>query len=129
VINAVERGLADRRGAFEFIAAIGEVPEDRPRYAYLIEFDDQPGEDEAYRMLSGIEDALCALNAEYDAKRKSLRIDAPVLRTIRRGAFDDYRRREVEKGRLDGQFKTLRLTTDTDFADEFEVLSEVVLQN
>jgi hypothetical protein len=129
VISAVERGLADRRGAFEFIAAVGEVPGEKPRYAFLVEFDQPPGDDEAHRMLRGIEDALCELNVEYATKRKSLRIDAPVLRTIRPGAFDDYRRREVEKGRMDGQFKTLRLTTDTAFADEFEVRGEIALQD
>jgi hypothetical protein len=80
-------------------------------------------------MLRGIEDALCEVNVEYASKRKSLRIDAPVLRRIRPGAFNDYRRREVEKGRMDGQFKTLRLTTDTAFADEFEVAGEVALQD
>ena len=129
VITAVERGLADRRGAFEFIAAVGEVPGDTPRYAFLVEFDEPPGDDEGRRLLRGIEDALCELNEEYEGKRKSLRIDAPVLRMIRPGAFNDYRRSEVEKGRKDGQFKTLRLTTDTAFADEFEVESEVALQD
>ncbi len=129
VITAVDRALADRRGAFEFIAAVGEVPEERPRYAFLIEFDELPGDDEARSMLRGIEDALCEVNVEYAAKRKSLRIDEPVLRTIRQGEFNDYRRREVEKGRKDGQFKTLRLTTDTAFADEFEVDGEVALQD
>jgi hypothetical protein len=129
VISAVERGLADRRGAFEFIAAVGEVPGEKPRYAFLIEFDQPAGDDEAHRMLRGIEEALCEINVEYATKRKSLRIDAPVLRTIRPGAFEDYRRRQVEKGRMDGQFKTLRLTTDTAFADEFEVGGEVELQD
>ncbi len=124
VIAAVDRGLADRRGAYEFIAAVGEVPDERPRYVFLIEFDERPSDDDACRMLGAIEEALCELNVEYAAKRKSLRIDAPVLRRIRPGAFDDYRRREVEKGRKDGQFKTLRLTMDTAFADEFEVEGE-----
>ncbi len=127
VIAAVERGLADRRGAFEFIAAVGEVPDGTPRYAFLIEFDQLPDDDEARRMLRRIEDALCEVNVEYATKRKSLRVDVPVLRTIRLGAFNDYRRREVEKGRKDGQFKTLRLTTNTAFADEFEVEGEVTL--
>ncbi len=129
VITAVDRGLTDRRGAFEFIAAVGEVPDEKPRYAFLVEFDEPPGDDEARGMLRRIEDALCEVNVEYAAKRKSLRIEAPTLRTITPGAFNDYRRREVEKGRKDGQFKTLRLTTDTAFADEFEVKGEVALHD
>ena len=43
------------------------------------------------------------------------------------GSFDAYRKREVAKGRNDGQFKTLRLTTDTSFAAEFEVVKDVKL--
>ncbi len=129
VIAAVERGLADRHGAYEFIVALGEVPDETPRYAFLVEFDEPLGDSEGRHMLRGIEDALCDLNVEYGSKRTSLRIDAPVLRTIRPGAFNDYRRREVEKGRKDGQFKTLRLTTDSAFADEFDVESEITLQD
>ena len=128
VIGAVDRALADRRGAYEFIAAVGEVPDEAPRYAFLIEFDKPVGDNEAQRMLRAIEDVLCELNVEYEAKRKSLRVGAPVLRRIRSGAFNDYRRREVEKGRMDGHFKTLRLTTDTAFAAEFEVEGEVSMQ-
>ncbi len=127
VIEAVERALPDRRGAYEFIAAVGEVPDERPRYAFLIEFDAPVGEDEGHRMLRGIEDALCDVNVEYAAKRKSLRIEPPVLRTIRAGEFSDYRRREVEKGRKDGQFKTLRLTADAAFGNEFEFDREIAL--
>ncbi len=129
VIAAVERGLADRHGAFEFIAAVGEVPDETPRYAFLVEFDEPLEDGEGRRMLRGIEDALSELNVEYGAKRASLRIDAPVLRVIRPGAFNDYRRREVEKGRKDGQFKTLRLTTDSAFANEFDVENEIALQD
>jgi hypothetical protein len=127
VITAVERGLADRRGGFDFITALGEVPDETPRYAFLVEFDEPLGDEDGRRLLGNIEDALCELNGEYATKRQSLRIGAPVLRRIRSGAFNDYRRREVENGRLDGQFKTLRLTTDTAFADEFEIEGEVGL--
>jgi hypothetical protein len=39
---------------------------------------------------------------------------------VRPGEFDRYRRRMVETGqRADGQFKVLRLTSDTGFAAEF----------
>ena len=64
--------------------------------------------------------ALAGRNSEYSAKRKSGRYGPPVLRVVRSGEFDRYRRRMVEGGRSDGQFKILRLTGDPAFAGEFE---------
>ena len=65
--------------------------------------------------------ALGEENDEYLTKRRSLRYGAPVIRVVRSGEFDRYRRRMVETGqRADGQFKVLRLTSDTSFAGEFE---------
>jgi hypothetical protein len=59
-------------------------------------------------------------NDEYLTKRKSLRYGRPIIRVVRSGEFDRYRRRMVETGqRADGQFKVLRLTSDASFAAEF----------
>ena len=46
------------------------------------------------------------------------------MRIIRRGEFNRYRKRMVEKGRLEGQFKILRITADAAFAREFELERE-----
>jgi hypothetical protein len=46
---------------------------------------------------------------------------------VRPGEFDRYRKRLVEQGRrTDGQFKVLRLTSDTSFAAEFEADRDLV---
>jgi hypothetical protein len=45
---------------------------------------------------------------------------------VRSGEFDGYRRRMVEGGRADGQFKVLRLTSDTSFASEFKAERDIV---
>jgi GH3 auxin-responsive promoter len=66
-------------------------------------------------------------NSEYQTKRKSLRYGAPIIRVVRSGEFDRYRRRLVEQGhRADGQFKVLRLTSDVSFAAEFEADRDLV---
>ena len=71
--------------------------------------------------------ALGDQNSEYQTKRKSLRYGAPIIRVVRPGEFDRYRRRMVEQGhRTDGQFKVLRLTSDTSFAAEFEAERDLV---
>jgi hypothetical protein len=78
--------------------------------------------------MAGIEQALRKLNIEYDTKRKSNRIGPPVLRAVPVGQFEAYRKRMVAKGVKDGQFKTLRLTTDESFAREFATSKEFALE-
>ena len=125
VIAAVDDALAHRRGAYEFIAAVGEMTADKPQYAFLIEFAAQISDKEGSQVLTQIDQALNKYNIEYDTKRASGRIEPPVLRIIKPGEFAAYRKREVAKGRNDGQFKTLRLTTDTIFGAEFAVERQI----
>jgi hypothetical protein len=121
VIAAVEQALAARRGRYNFIAAVAElVGGTTPRLIFLIEFDDEVTDEDGRKLVDGLDAALGDHNSEYETKRKSLRYGAPVIRVVRPGQFDAYRRRMVETGqRADGQFKVLRLTSDVSFADEF----------
>ena len=92
-----------------------------PRLIFLIEFDDPITDQDGSALVDRLDAALGEENDEYLTKRRSLRYGAPVIRIVRPGEFDRYRRRMVETGqRADGQFKVLRLTSDTSFAAEFE---------
>jgi hypothetical protein len=94
---------------------------------FLIEFDDPVAEHDGSALVDRLDAALGDQNDEYQTKRKSLRYGAPVIRVVRSGEFDSYRRRMVETGqRADGQFKVLRLTSDTSFAAEFAADRELV---
>ncbi|MEN8199329.1 MAG: GH3 auxin-responsive promoter family protein [Thermodesulfobacteriota bacterium] len=126
VIEAVDQAL-NPNGRYEFITALGEMHGDTPRYVFLVEFEKEISREKGRELLSGIEQGVCRQNMEYESKRSSHRIGSPALRVIAPGQFDDYRRREVSKGRMDGQFKTLRLTKDAAFADEFKASFEVSL--
>jgi GH3 auxin-responsive promoter len=128
VIAAVEQALAALRGRYHFIAAVAELAEGAlPRLVFLIEFDDRIAERDGSALVDRLDAALGGQNDEYQAKRKSLRYGSPVIRVVRSGGFDRYRRRMVETGqRADGQFKVLRLTSDTSFADEFEAERDLV---
>ena len=75
-----------------------------------------------------LDESLSGQNSEYASKRKSLRLDPPILRVVHRGEFDKYRKRKVSDGRPDGQFKIIRLTDDKEFAKEFAVVREVALK-
>jgi hypothetical protein len=119
VIAAVDEALAARRGRHLFIAALAEWVDGLPRLTFLIEFDDDVTDQEGAVLADRLDAALAHQNAEYHSKRASLRYGAPMVRVVRSGELDRYRRRRVESGCPDGQFKVLRLTTDASFAAEF----------
>lgn len=125
VIAAVENVLEDKRGSYSFIGAVGEIIDEKPRYNFLIEFAESVNEVEGQSILQQLDFELGAQNTEYKTKRDSGRISFPVLSLVEPGAFNLYRQREVAKGRNDGQFKTLRLTSDERFIKEFNVEQEI----
>jgi GH3 auxin-responsive promoter len=126
VIAAVDKALVALRGRYHFIAAVAELVDGtNPRLVFLIEFDDPIADHDGSVLVDRLDAALGEENDEYLTKRKSLRYGAPVIRVVRPGEFDRYRRRMVETGqRADGQFKVLRLTSDTSFAAEFQAERE-----
>jgi hypothetical protein len=128
VIAAVDRAFAALRGRYNFIAAIAELVDGTsPRLVFLTEFDDRVTDRDGSALVDQVDTALGDQNMEYQTKRKSLRYGAPVIRIVRSGEFDRCRRRMVEQGhRADGQFKVLRLTSDTSFAAEFQAERDLV---
>jgi GH3 auxin-responsive promoter len=128
VITAVDQALAALRGRYHFIAAVAELVEGTtPRLVFLTEFDDPVAEQDGSGLVDRLDAALGDQNEEYQAKRKSLRYGAPIIRIVRPGEFDRYRRHMVETGqRADGQFKVLRLTSDMSFAAEFAAERDLV---
>jgi hypothetical protein len=128
VIAAVDEALAALRGRYHFIAAVAELVDGTtPRLIFLTEFDDPIAEQDGSALVDRLDAALGDQNDEYRSKRKSLRYGAPIIRVIRPGEYDRYRRRMVETGqRADGQFKVLRLTSDTSFAAEFAADQDLV---
>jgi hypothetical protein len=93
---------------------------------FLTEFEDPISDEEGAALVDQLDAAVGDQNTEYHAKRKSGRYDPPIIRVVRSGEFDRYRRRMVEGGRSDGQFKVLRLTSDTSFASEFDAERDLV---
>jgi hypothetical protein len=128
VIAAVEAALAAMRGRYHFITAVAELVEGTtPRLVFLTEFDDPVAEQDGSALVDRLDAALGDQNDEYRTKRKSLRYGAPIIRIVRSGEYDRYRRRMVETGqRADGQFKILRLTSDLSFAAEFAAERDLV---
>jgi hypothetical protein len=128
VIAAVDQALASLRGRHHFIAAVAELVEGTtPRLVFLMEFDDPVAEHDGSALVDRLDAALGDQNDEYQTKRKSLRYGPPIIRVVRSGEYDRYRRHMVETGqRADGQFKILRLTSDASFAAEFAAERDLV---
>ena len=124
VIAAVQKALTSYSGNYEFIAAVGEMGDVAPRYAFLAEFETSLKDDEAKSLAHRIEKELSLLNIEYEGKRKSKRLEPLVLRIVLHGEFDRYRKQAVEGGKNDGQFKILKLTKDQNFAKSFRTGKE-----
>ena len=129
VLTATGKAFAGVAQKPELIAAVGEMHGDLPRYLFLVEFDAPPGESEGTELVGRLERALRESNIEYAAKRDSMRIGPPVLRVVGSGEFDAYRKRMVEQGRSDGQFKVLRLTSDASFAREFSSVCDYTVDS
>ncbi len=128
VTAAVEGAFKHYKGHYEFIMAVGEMRGEIPVYVFLAEFDAPCDNSEGRRLLKALERELRTRNVEYAAKRDSLRISPPVLRVIKKGEFEDYRRRKVAEGRPDSQFKIIRLSQDPSFMNEFLYEREISLE-
>jgi hypothetical protein len=128
VLAAIDDAFAAIRGRYHFIAAVAEWMTEQgvPRLLFLVEFDDAISVEDGAVLVDRLDTAVANHNSEYESKRKSSRYGAPLIRVVRSGEYDRYRRRMVEAGRADGQFKILRLTTDLAFAAEFEAERDLV---
>jgi hypothetical protein len=90
VIAAVASSLGPLQARSEFIAAVGLLDGEVPRYVFLMEFDEDLADDSAVQLARRLDASLAELNIEYAAKRESKRLAGAGLRIIRRGEFDRY---------------------------------------
>jgi hypothetical protein len=122
VISTVEAILAD--DAIRHFTAVPQFGSP-PRYAFFLELG-RPLSDEQLRgVASQLDHALCAENVEYETKRESLRLGAPLLRIVAPGTYDAYRQRRVSDGAPEAQVKIPHLTPDLTFGSEFTVIREI----
>lgn len=98
-----------------------------PRYIFLAEFNDFIDKNKKQLFLSRLEEQLSSLNVEYKTKRQSQRLATPILKVVKQGGFDKYRRQRAEDRSNDGQFKLPELTTDINFQGNFEIEEEIDL--
>jgi hypothetical protein len=122
VMNAMEDTLRGMEYHSEFIAAVGIMQEDKPQYIFLVEFSQIPDDSTGRRLASTLEASLRNRNQEYSGKRDSQRLHPPLITVVQSGGLENYRKRMIQSGKLDGQFKFLRITSNPAFLDEFELI-------
>jgi len=128
VVEAVKKSINKIGLVMEFFTACLQW-EEIPRYVFLVEFKEAPPSERKMAFLKSIDDEIKAVNIEYDSKRKSQRLNDPVLKIVKRGAFHQYRVKRVANGAHDGQFKVPQLTKDLEFQKNFEIEEEIYLKN
>ncbi len=83
-------------------------------HEWLIEFEKEPADLEYFTTI--LDNALCALNSDYEAKRyKNITLEMPTVRNLPGGTFYKWLSR---KGKLGGQNKIPRLSNDRKLVDE-----------
>jgi hypothetical protein len=95
-----------------FVAAPLMPPGGTPRW--LLAIDPVVGFDDATlaSLAAAFDEALCAENAEYDAKRKSLRLDPALAAVLPHDAVVQHRARRVAAGAPDAHVKVPHVSAD-----------------
>jgi hypothetical protein len=124
VALAAERAQATTGLALAGVC-ISALMGDPPRYAFGVEPESQLDAGSESGLLAALEEGLRSANVEYAAKRDSLRLGPPVLKLLRRGAFEDERRRRVQAGAPDSHVKAPHLARDPAFLDALGIVKVV----
>ncbi len=122
LLEAVESGGYDVQ---HFTACVqwGEPP----RYALYAELGDSMTTERSREFLRAFDRSLSEQNIEYEAKRESTRLGAPVLRRVAAGSYQALRQKRVAEGAPESQVKIPQLSTDMEFGAGLDVLEEVSL--
>lgn len=105
LLAAVQSAAAEHEVAPMFVYALAN----EITTAYEIYLECDGARPPALPLAAAIDAALCRQNLEYAAKRASGRLGAASLHWLRPGSFDALRRRAVDHGQRDAQFKIVAL--------------------
>ena len=98
-----------------------------PRYALYAELGAEMTTERCRAFVESFDRSLCAQNLEYESKRESGRLGAPVLKRVASGSYQALRQKRVAEGAPESQVKIPQLSTNMEFGADLEVLEEVSL--
>jgi hypothetical protein len=114
LLEALEREPLDVEH-FTACVQLGEPP----AYALYVEGAAQASPDQLRRFAANVDRALCANNAEYEGKRASQRLGAPILKRVAPGSYQALRQKRVMEGASEAQVKIPQLSPSLRFGDHF----------
>lgn len=92
---------------------VGFADVENSRYQFYYEFRDQNvTQEQAEAFTHAVDKYLQDNNEEYHGKRKSFRLQDPTTDRLVKNAFDKFKKRCIEEGMRDGQFKLNLLLQD-----------------
>ncbi|MGB9598950.1 MAG: hypothetical protein ACPL7I_00230, partial [Myxococcota bacterium] len=83
---------------------------------------EQIGDDMAEGFLRAFEKNLRKVNMEYETKRVSMRLGAPLLAVLKNGEYERFRAALIAKGASDATTKPPVLKKEPSFIDNFNVI-------
>jgi hypothetical protein len=96
-----------------------------PRYALYAEVSPETTTEALQRFARRMDETLCKLNIEYEDKRQSQRLGAPVVKRVATGGYEALRQRRVSEGAPEAQLKIPHLSTNMRFGEQFDSVSEI----
>jgi hypothetical protein len=97
------------------------------RYVFKIEFSEIPSSEGAIAFLASIDRSLSSLNIEWESKRGSNRLKAPVLHVMRLGWYERGKQKLVASGKRLFQAKTIILDAKAAYQPEPEETAMEIL--
>lgn len=125
LMSAIDQASKSTNLPVKFYMALAKVS--RNLYELYVEFKDHSAKADYADFLSQVETALQTINIEYQAKRKSLRLNAMELHVLSEGAFEGFKKMRIDEGIREAQFKTVPLTQDETLTRAFDVQQVITL--
>ncbi|HSF59855.1 MAG TPA: GH3 auxin-responsive promoter family protein, partial [Candidatus Binatia bacterium] len=125
VIEAFQRSARDLAITVDHFKAEADV--EGARYVFKMEASQPIPQERLRQMLESLEKYLSNLNIEYATKRKSLRLNPPILITMKRGWYDRGKERLAAEGKRLFQAKTILLSERKEETDEEFISSRITL--
>ena len=105
--------MAEQETGWKVNFFIGFANPENSLYDFYYEFDNRKVRKAKARKFTEIVDArLKEMNIEYESKRASNRLKMPETFVLKKNAYDLFKKRSLQEGARDGQFKLVMLLQD-----------------
>ena len=121
LIEAMRRAGNELGVRYDFFVAYADA--ELQRYRLHIEMLDDSNPAILAKFGKALDQALMAVNIEYELKRKSARLHAPLVIDAGRNFFERYKALRLAEGAPEGQFKWMHLTSSKAMSEKLAHLS------